>query len=154
MSTVIDLFERHGYVLELLACVAATTWKLELQERFAARLTGIKVWLVLLFVYGMSGLLSGLGGVMSASRLYSANGNLGVGYELDAIAAVILGGTSFVGGIGTITGTLVGALIIATLNNGMTLMGVSYFWQLVIKGAVIIIAVLIDKYRTRHHQSA
>lgn len=117
----------------------------------AARLTGIKVWWVLLFVYGMSGLLSGLGGVMSASRLYSANGNLGVGYELDAIAAVILGGTSFTGGIGTITGTLVGALIIATLNNGMTLMGVSYFWQLVIKGAVIIIAVLIDKYRTRHH---
>ncbi|EKS7975709.1 ABC transporter permease subunit [Escherichia coli] len=120
----------------------------------AARLTGIKVWLVLLFVYGMSGLLSGLGGIMSTSRLYSANGNLGMGYELDAIAAVILGGTSFVGGIGTITGTLVGALIIATLNNGMTLMGVSYFWQLVIKGAVIIIAVLIDKYRTRHHQSA
>ncbi|POJ20567.1 ribose ABC transporter permease, partial [Klebsiella pneumoniae] len=75
----------------------------------AARLPGIKVWLVLLFVYGMSGLLSGLGGVMSASRLYSANGNLGGGYELDAIAAVILGGTSFVGGIGTITGTLVGA---------------------------------------------
>ena len=120
----------------------------------AARLTGIKVGLVLVFVYAVSGLLSGLGGVMSASRLYSANGKLGEGYELDAIAAVILGGTSFVGGIGTITGTLIGALIIATLNNGMTLMGVSYFWQLVIKGAVIIIAVLIDKYRTRHHQSA
>ena len=115
----------------------------------AARLTGIKVSLVLIFVYAASGLLSGLGGVMSASRLYSANGNLGVGYELDAIAAVILGGTSFVGGIGTITGTLIGALIIATLNNGMTLMGVSYFWQLVIKGGVIIVAVLIDKYRTR-----
>ena len=117
----------------------------------AARLTGIKVGAVLIFAYATSGLLSGLGGLMSASRLYSANGNLGVGYELDAIAAVILGGTSFVGGIGTITGTLVGALIIATLNNGMTLMGVSYFWQLVIKGAVIIIAVLIDKYRTRGH---
>ena len=115
----------------------------------AARLTGIKVSLVLIFVYAASGLLSGLGGVMSASRLYSANGNLGVGYELDAIAAVILGGTSFVGGIGTITGTLIGALIIATLNNGMTLMGVSYFWQLVIKGGVIIVAVLIDKYHTR-----
>lgn len=115
----------------------------------AARLTGIKVSLVLIFVYATSGLLSGLGGVMSASRLYSANGNLGVGYELDAIAAVILGGTSFVGGIGTITGTLIGALIIATLNNGMTLMGVSYFWQLVIKGGVIIVAVLIDKYRTK-----
>ncbi len=115
----------------------------------AARLTGIKVSLVLIFVYAASGLLSGLGGVMSASRLYSANGNLGMGYELDAIAAVILGGTSFVGGIGTITGTLIGALIIATLNNGMTLMGVSYFWQLVIKGGVIIVAVLIDKYRTQ-----
>jgi ribose transport system permease protein len=120
----------------------------------AARLTGIKVGFVLLFVYAMRGLLSGLAGLMSASRLYSANGNLGTGYELDAIAAVILGGTSFVGGIGTITGTLVGALIIATLNNGMTLMGVSYFWQLVIKGAVIIIAVLIDKYRTRNHQAS
>ena len=115
----------------------------------AARLTGIKVGLVLVFVYAVSGLLSGLGGVMSASRLYSANGKLGEGYELDAIAAVILGGTSFVGGIGTITGTLIGALIIATLNNGMTLMGVSYFWQLVIKGGVIIVAVLIDKYRPR-----
>lgn len=69
----------------------------------ASRLTEIKVSLVLIFVYAASGLLSGLGGVMSASRLYSANGNLGVGYELDAIAAVILGGTSFVGGIGTIT---------------------------------------------------
>lgn len=114
----------------------------------AAHLTGIKVSLVLIFVYATSGLLSGLGGVMSASRLYSANGNLGVGYELDAIAAVILGGTSFVGGIGTITGTLIGALIIATLNNGMTLMGVSYLRQLVIKGGVIIVAVLIDKYRT------
>lgn len=115
----------------------------------AARLTGIKVGLVLIFVYAMSGLLSGLGGVMSASRLFSANGKLGEGYELDAIAAVILGGTSFVGGIGTITGTLIGALIIATLNNGLTLMGVSYFWQLVIKGGVIIVAVLIDKYRPR-----
>lgn len=115
----------------------------------AARLTGIKVSFVLIFVYAASGLLSGLGGVMSASRLYSANGTLGTGYELDAIAAVILGGTSFVGGIGTITGTLIGALIIATLNNGMTLMGVSFFWQLVIKGGVIIVAVLIDKFRSR-----
>ena len=115
----------------------------------AARLTGIPVAAVLVFVYGISGCLSGLGGVMTASRLYSAQGRLGEGYELDAIAAVILGGTSFSGGIGTVFGTLIGALIVAVLNNGLTLMNVSFYWQLVIKGAVIILAVLLDKLRTR-----
>src|SRR6201998_108422 len=115
----------------------------------AARLTGIPVPFVLIFVYGVSGLLSGLGGAMSASRLYSAQGQLGIGYELDAIAAVILGGTSFSGGIGNVFGTLVGALIIAVLNNGLTLLNVSFYWQLVIKGAVIVLAVTIDKLRTR-----
>ncbi len=113
----------------------------------AARLTGIKVNRVMLFVYGVSGLLSGLAGVMSASRLYSATGMLGQGYELDAIAAVILGGTSFTGGIGTIIGTLFGALIIAVLNNGLTLLNMSFFWQLVVKGLVIIAAVIIDRLR-------
>lgn len=115
----------------------------------AARLTGIKVNRVLLFVYGVSGLLAGLAGIMSASRLYSATGMLGQGYELDAIAAVILGGTSFTGGIGTIGGTLLGALIIAVLNNGLTLLNMSYFWQLVVKGLVIIVAVTIDRLRRR-----
>ncbi|OUL25045.1 ribose ABC transporter permease [Nostoc sp. RF31YmG] len=115
----------------------------------AARLTGIKVNRVLLFVYGVSGLLAGLAGIMSASRLYSASGLLGQGYELDAIAAVILGGTSFTGGIGTITGTLLGALIIAILNNGLTLLNLSFFWQLVVKGLVIILAVMIDRLRRR-----
>ncbi|BAY13088.1 ABC transporter permease subunit [Calothrix sp. NIES-2098] len=115
----------------------------------AARLTGIKVNRVLLFVYGVSGLLAGLAGIMSASRLYSASGLLGQGYELDAIAAVILGGTSFTGGIGTIGGTLLGALIIAILNNGLTLLNLSYFWQLVVKGLVIILAVMIDRLRRR-----
>ncbi|MCC5660772.1 ribose ABC transporter permease [Nostoc sp. XA010] len=115
----------------------------------AARLTGIKVNRVLLFVYGISGLLAGLAGIMSASRLYSASGILGQGYELDAIAAVILGGTSFTGGIGTIGGTLLGALIIAILNNGLTLLNLSYFWQLVVKGLVIILAVVIDRLRRR-----
>lgn len=114
----------------------------------AARLSGIKVWKVLLFAYSASGLLAGLGGVMSAARLYAANGiQLGVAYELDAIAAVILGGTSFVGGIGTIWGTLIGALIIAVLSNGLILLGVSDMWQFIIKGAVIIGAVAIDRYR-------
>ena len=114
----------------------------------AARLTGIKVWAVLLFVYCASGLASGLGGVMSAARLYAANGlQLGQSYELDAIAAVILGGTSFVGGIGSIWGTLIGALIIAILSNGLILIGVSDIWQFIIKGFVIIGAVALDRYR-------
>lgn len=114
----------------------------------AARLTGIKVPLVLLFVYSASGLLSGLGGVMSSARLYAANGlQLGQSYELDAIAAVILGGTSFVGGVGSIWGTLVGALIIAELSNGLILVGVSDIWQYIVKGLVIIVAVALDRYR-------
>lgn len=114
----------------------------------AARLAGINVTLVLLFVYAMSGLLSGLGGLMSAARLYAANGlQLGQAYELDAIAAVILGGTSFVGGVGSIWGTLIGALIIAVLSNGLILVGVSDIWQYIIKGLVIIIAVALDRYR-------
>ncbi|WP_202913092.1 ABC transporter permease subunit [Acuticoccus sediminis] len=116
----------------------------------AARLTGIKVSLVLLFVYAMSGLMAGLGGVMSAARLYAANGlQLGQAYELDAIAAVILGGTSFVGGVGSIWGTLIGALIIAVLSNGLILTGVSDIWQFIIKGLVIIVAVALDRYRLR-----
>ncbi|WP_075219666.1 ABC transporter permease subunit [Acuticoccus yangtzensis] len=116
----------------------------------AARLTGIKVSLVLLFVYAMSGLMAGLGGVMSAARLYAANGlQLGQAYELDAIAAVILGGTSFVGGVGSIWGTLIGALIIAVLSNGLILTGVSDIWQFIIKGLVIIVAVALDRYRLK-----
>jgi ribose transport system permease protein len=114
----------------------------------AARLSGIKVWLVLLTVYAISGFLAGLGGVMSVARLYAANGlQLGQSYELDAIAAVILGGTSFVGGIGTIWGTLIGALIIAVLSNGLILLGVSDIWQFIIKGLVIIGAVTLDRFR-------
>ncbi|KIU52249.1 MULTISPECIES: hypothetical protein [Bradyrhizobium] len=114
----------------------------------AARLAGIKVWAVLIFVYAVSGLLAGLGGAMQAARLYAANGlQLGQSYELDAITAVILGGTSFVGGIGSIWGTLVGALIIAVLSNGLILTGVSDVWQYVIKGLVIIGAVALDRYR-------
>jgi len=116
----------------------------------AARLSGIKLSAVLLFVYGISGLLAGRGGVMQAARLYAANGlQLGQSYELDAIAAVILGGTSFVGGIGSIWGTLIGALIIAVLTNGLILLGVTDVWQYIAKGAVIIGAVALDRYRLR-----
>ena len=114
----------------------------------AARLSGIGVSAVLLFAYALSGLYAGLGGVMSAARLYAANGlQLGQSYELDAIAAVLLGGTSFVVGIGAIWGTLVGALIIAVLGNGLVLVGVSDIWQYIVKGLVIIGAVALDRYR-------
>ncbi|OXI43979.1 ribose ABC transporter permease [Burkholderia aenigmatica] len=116
----------------------------------AARLSGIKVRSVEMFVYAISGLLAGLGAVMSAARLYAANGlQLGQSYELDAIAAVILGGTSFVGGVGSIIGTLIGALIIAVLSNGLVLLGVSDIWQYIIKGLVIVGAVALDRYRQR-----
>ncbi|WP_237153204.1 ABC transporter permease subunit [Oryzibacter oryziterrae] len=115
----------------------------------AARLAGIKVWAVYLFVYGFSGLMAGLGGAMSAARLFAANGTqLGQSYELDAIAAVILGGTSFVGGVGSVWGTLIGALIIAVLSNGLVLVGVSDIWQYIIKGLVIIVAVALDRFRS------
>jgi ribose transport system permease protein len=117
----------------------------------AARLTGIKVSSVLLFVYAMNGLCSGLGGAMSSSRLYAANGNWGVGYELDAIAAVVLGGTSLNGGVGSIWGTVVGAVIIGVMNNGLTILGLSSFWQYVAKGVVIVLAVVLDKWRQQHN---
>lgn len=116
----------------------------------AARLSGIKVYSILLFVYGTSGFLSGLAGLMQAAQLQSANGlQLGTGYELDAIAAVILGGTSFVGGVGSVIGTLIGALIIAVLANGLILAGVSDVWQYIIKGLVIIGAVALDRLRNQ-----
>jgi ribose transport system permease protein len=87
---------------------------------------------------------------MSAARLYAANGTqLGQANELDAIAAVILGGTSFVGGLGSIWGTLIGALIIAVLSNGLILSGVSDIWQFIIKGLVIVGAVALDRLRQR-----
>ena len=122
-------------------------------NELAAKYSGISVGAILVIVYGLSGLLSGVAGVVMSSRLYSANGMLGIAYELNAIAAVILGGTSFTGGVGGVGGTLIGALIIAVLNNGLTIVGVSDFWQQVIKGGVIIGAVLLDIYRQKLKRS-
>ncbi|MBE3563976.1 MAG: ribose ABC transporter permease [Hydrogenibacillus schlegelii] len=100
----------------------------------------IKIW-----VYTISGLAAAAGGIILTSRLNSAQPTAGMGYELDAIAAVVLGGTSLSGGRGTLGGTLVGALIIGVLNNGLNLLNVSSFYQQVVKGVVILIAVLLDR---------
>ena len=110
----------------------------------AARLSGINVSLYKIIVYGICGLLSGLAAVVLTARLNSAQPIAGMMYELDAIAATVIGGTSLVGGEGRVFGTLIGALIMGVLRNGLNLLGVSSFLQQTIIGSVIIIAVLID----------
>ncbi|MEB8068791.1 ABC transporter permease subunit [Mammaliicoccus fleurettii] len=111
----------------------------------ASKISGIKVNRVKILIYGISGLMSALAGAILTSRLNSAQPTAGTSYELDAIAAVVLGGTSLAGGKGRIVGTLIGVLIIGVLNNGLNLLGVSSFYQQVVKGIVILIAVLIDR---------
>jgi ribose transport system permease protein len=111
----------------------------------AARLSGINISKVKLIVYGIAGALAAVGGIMVTSRLDSAQPNAGTGYELDAIAAVVIGGTSLSGGKGSVWGTVMGAVIIGVLNNGLVLLNVSPFWQQVVKGGVILIAVIIDR---------
>jgi ribose transport system permease protein len=112
----------------------------------ASRLSGIKVRRVKFQVYVMGGMLTALAGMVLMGRLSSAQPNTGEGFELDAIAAVILGGTSLMGGRGVIWGTLVGAFIIGILNNGFNLMAVDAHFQLVAKGVIILLAVLLDRY--------
>ncbi len=107
--------------------------------------SGIKTDKVKLFVYGASGLLAALAGVIVTARLGTASPTAGEGYELDAIAAVVLGGTSMSGGVGTIGGTAIGALIIGILNNALNLLQVPSYYQNVAKGAVILFAVLLDR---------
>ncbi len=111
----------------------------------ATKLSGVNVTRVKLFVYGMSGLLSALAGIIITARLASAQPTAGTGYELDAIAAVVLGGTSLAGGVGSVLGTIVGVLIIGILNNALNLLNVTSYYQLLAKGLVILIAVLLDR---------
>lgn len=114
-----------------------------------ARRAGIPVNAVLVTAYALSGLFAGLGAILIAGRTGTGYPTAGVGLELDAIAAVIIGGTSFFGGRGTIANVLVGALILAILRNGLNLLNVSSFWQQVAIGAIVIAAVGLDVVRTR-----
>ncbi len=114
-------------------------------NKFAAKVSGINTDRIIISVYAITGALSGLAGIVLSSRVMSASPATGQGYELDAIAAVVIGGTSLSGGVGTIAGTVAGALIIGVMNNGLDMLNVSSYWQLVVKGLIIVLAVLLDK---------
>jgi ribose transport system permease protein len=118
----------------------------------AARLTGLRVDRIKVAVYIAGGALSGVAGLLVTARLDSAQPNAGTGYELDAIAAVVIGGTSLSGGRGSVSGTVLGCLLIGLLNNGLTLLNVSPFWQQVIKGLVTLIAVALDRFGARNER--
>ncbi|MBV7518484.1 ABC transporter permease [Ensifer sp. ENS12] len=113
-------------------------------NREAAVYSGIKVDRLKITIFMISGVMAAISGVLLSSRLFSAQTNAGMSYELDAIAAAVLGGTSLAGGVGTMVGTLIGALIIGVMNNGMNMLSVPYFYQLIVKGLVILIAVWLD----------
>ena len=115
----------------------------------ATRLSGVNVKYWKIIIYTLTGAFTGLAGVLMASRLNSANPALGAGYELEAIAAVVIGGTSLSGGKGTIIGTVIGALIMSVLTNGLRMMSVPQEWQTVVVGIVIILAVYVDILRRR-----
>jgi ribose transport system permease protein len=115
----------------------------------ATRLSGVNVAAWKTAVYTLGGLFSGVGGVLMAARLNSAQPALGAGYELDAIAAVVIGGTSLSGGEGSILGTIIGAFIISTLTNGLRILSVPQEWQMVVTGGIVVMAVYLDILRRR-----
>ncbi len=115
----------------------------------ATKFSGVNIPLYLVFIYSLSGVTAAIAGLTEASRIGSGQPAGGVGYELDSIAAVVIGGTSLFGGHGSLIASLIGALIIATLRNGLNVLGVYAFWQLVAIGAILIGAVYIDNWRRR-----
>lgn len=120
----------------------------------AAELSGVRVSRVKIGTYAISGFCAALAGLIIASRLGAANPAIATSYELNAIAVVVLGGASLFGGVGTIGGTIIGAFVLGVLSNGMVLVGISDFWQTVITGAVIILAVVIDQLQRRVEKSS
>ena len=115
----------------------------------AAFVAGVNTKKITIWIYIIAGFLSSVAGMILTSQLSSAQPDAGTGYEMDAIAAVVLGGTSLAGGKGKMFGTLIGALIIGVLNNGMNLLGISSFYQQIVKGIVILIAVLLDRKQAK-----
>lgn len=113
-------------------------------NREAAHLSGVPINRVIIAVFTLSGLLSAFAGLVLCARMYSGQPSIGQGYEMDAIAACVLGGVSMSGGVGRVSGTCFGAMVIGLISNGLNLMNVSSFWQLIVKGVIILIAVLID----------
>ncbi|MFK4784474.1 galactose/methyl galactoside ABC transporter permease MglC [Fusobacterium sp. MFO224] len=118
----------------------------------AARVSGVNVILTMVLIYALSGMYYAFGGFLEAGRIGSATNNLGFMYEMDAIAACVIGGVSFYGGVGRISGVMIGVIILTVLNYGLTYVGVSPYWQYIIKGAIIIAAVAFDamKYAKKH----
>lgn len=115
----------------------------------AARTSGINVKRHLVIVYSIAGLLAGLAGVVASARAATGQAGMGMSYELDAIAAAVIGGTSLAGGVGRITGTVIGALILGVMASGFTFVGVDAYIQDIIKGLIIVVAVVIDQYRNK-----
>jgi ribose transport system permease protein len=140
-------------ILGLAIVMRRTTWGMRVYaiggNPVAAGIAGINVGRTIFSVYAISGMLAGISGVMLASRVTLGAPNLGVGYELDAIAAVVIGGASLLGGRGSIWGTALGLLLIQTLNNGLDILTVPAYWQKVIKGVLIVAAVAVDVWATR-----
>ena len=151
-----------GWVLRLILFVVAVVSSLVLNKTVlgsytfalgsneeAVRLSGVNVDRWKIIIYSLSGAICGIAGLLIASRLNSAQPALGQGYELEAIAAVVIGGTSLAGGAGTVLGTIIGAFIMSVLTNGLRILSVAQEWQTVVTGVIIILAVYADMLRKR-----
>ena len=148
-----------SYITIYAAIAAVVTWIIWNKTRFgknlyaiggnpeAARVSGVNVTKNLLMIYMLSGVFYAFGGMLEAGRIGSATNNLGFMYELDAIAACVIGGVSFSGGVGTVAGVVIGVIIFTLINYGLTYIGVNPYWQYIIKGSIIIFAVAIDSLK-------